>query len=161
MSLFFTLSYQEPAAFLGLSERAVSGCVQAKERSGGRRRTSVNGVVWSQDKNDLRGNFSLCGLCHYSPWVNASFQEEDKSQECAAFYRKGEGSIGSLLSTAMPQLSFSLWGGTSGHGTPLLGSRNRCSYPALGALRHHSCAVGSDTPGRWNQQRRISEDRKP
>lgn len=125
LSLSLALSHQESAAFLGLSESAVSVYVQAKMRRVGER-TPAYGVVWAQDKNDLEDLLPLWFvLFHDSPQVNASFQEKDKSQEGSALYRRG---LGGLFSNATPQLSFPLWGGMSGHGTPLLGSGNQCSY---------------------------------
>lgn len=125
LSLSLALSHQESAAFLGLSESAVSVYVQAKMRRVGKR-TPAYGVVWAQDKNDLEDLLPLWFvLFHDSPQVNASFQEKDKSQEGSALYRRG---LGGLFSNATPQLSFPLWGGMSGHGTPLLGSGNQCSY---------------------------------
>lgn len=44
------------AAFPGQSERLVSGCVQAKMRTAGKR-TSPSGGIWAWDKDDLGGNF--------------------------------------------------------------------------------------------------------
>lgn len=90
------------------------------------------------------------------------FQEEDKSQDFSAQWAVGREML--VASVKPPHgSSFHRGAGRSfSHGIPLLGSGNasvrwgRCVVTLfleplpVATLRNYTCAVGSDSPGRWN-----------
>ena len=123
-SLPLAQPYQASAAFPGWSASLVSGCVQAKRRRAGKRRTSASRGIWAWDKDDLGGIFSFWGLWFHGlyfsmillEWMSHS-KRKTNARNFQPLAEEGEGVVTGLLNNTTPQPSFHC-----GHETPLMGS---------------------------------------